>query len=188
METTIILTKDGFLTKEWNSDKREYETKPLKFNMGFFRYWRSNFEIEEGVTLLDLINVIKGDSITLLEMLTQSSIAPFIEEMDKENNVKDDLKAMEIKKYYRTSKYSDGSNEFSEEIHCSGVYKEPYVDDNGIENKQCAIEFTPWSYLKKLPIIINDKATLADDADYHNQKHYDVYFSVSDFFTGLTDG
>ncbi len=186
---TVILNKDGFLLEEWNSDKRKDEREVLVFNMGFFYYWHSSFKIDGTVTLLDLINIIKGKYITLLEMLTQSSIQLYIDEIDKEcEENADEIKAIDIRKYYMIHNYGDEPSTIGEEIHCSGLYKEPYTDPNCPEykHKHCAIEFTPWHALKDLPIIINSKATLLEEADYDNQKIYNTSFSVADFFNGLT--
>lgn len=169
---TITLKKDGFTYDEWVGATREYKTHQIE-GLNVIKYWENSITIDEGVTLSDLVEVLKKDDelATFVEMLTDCNIKNFFPSLDdpiiKDNDFKEPpLTAIEMYKYAEIDNHDKDYDLSCFHLHvgCHGRSTEPYIDKQFPEHKNFtwAIEMTPWNELKHLPLKLNEKLTLTE--------------------------
>lgn len=177
---SVILKKDGFYSGK----------EKLPWDFDILNYWNKPIEMVEDITLEDLANFISQDDtcVLLLELLTNSSITPFLEEIKTDCEPSDTLSCIEISKFWEYRSYKKGTPEFYEALDCVGVYKEPRTSSNFPEHTDyvCALDFTPWNMLKHLPIRLSNEGEIISHNPYKKEK-VKVYFTVRDFFQALFD-
>lgn len=190
----ITLTKNGF---------REFK-KEVEFDFGFLKHWRDELEIEEGVTLADLVKILRQDedgTLVAIELLTNSQIRSFFDEIEKDGDESSvaDLKSIEVYKSLiafvhdhrirRGVKEKQWSVRF--ETNCCGRFKEPQPIKGcpGEFDLYAGISGCSWADLKNLPLVLNYKCLLRqNDLDaLEKYKLEEPWFSVGEFFNALTD-
>jgi hypothetical protein len=167
----IVLSRDGFFKQTWVYDKKteqgSYDRKRLEPNMfDLLEAWNSRFEIEDGITLRDLIKMLRSYDeleLTIIEVLTNCNIKPHLKEWDDEDAKGDDdenpLVAIEVGKFFDIDGWDADTPHPACDCHtsCSGIVAKSFIDSDGTDSgcKNCAIEFVPWSELMRLPLRLN---------------------------------
>ena len=179
----ITLKKDGFyLCDHGKVLDRE----------GLMTGWHKLFSIKEGVTLLDLINCLKEiKAIFTVECLTDCNIESFLSEVfdvwgeiyDAEGNEINNIEKIQISKYFELSE------EMCDAVYCSGILKEPIIEEaTGIEYNTQGLEFTSWSKLKDLPLEICQEGKFYDgEGSEIKERTFLVSIKLGEFLCGLFD-
>jgi hypothetical protein len=190
----IILKKDGFHVARWNGETRQTDVSELPKDLRFLTGWTHKLEIQEEITLQDLVNImgdLEPETNTLIELITDSNVLPYLEEIDKEQKEReepDNISYIEIYKTLETSEF-EGNKYTYDGVCAHGIGKEKIVDEFSKEPylPNYGLEFTPWNELKDKPIRFGH-ATLTmpkGDHDYEVIDNLEYDFTMGDFFLGL---
>lgn len=186
----IVIKKNGFFSKEWNSEKKKYLTNKITTPDVLLRYWREPVEIGK-VTFKEFLSSLLdlGEyTVYLIECITNHKIWEYIPDFKKKYKKEPNIAYMSISKCFETmdlGKYNDPPDveEWLEEaITCSGVSSK--LNEDG-KPELYGIEFLDWGKLLHLPIVIKDEADLWVEG-YKKGKFYPKIYGS--YFVTITFG
>lgn len=192
----LRLTKKGFYGKVYDFESRSSREGLINMDFDFLSFWNVVLTIDEDVLFEDVINILKEaqekDTLVVIEMITQSSVEPFLKETDNKAEANSDLSHLEISKHYEIKDYRDQKvSEWTESVRCSGVYKEPKkCSETGHVDTCCSVGFTSWAELMKLPIKLAPTAEIQKwhkDPKITTEYTVETFYTMGDFFLGLFD-
>lgn len=189
----VVLSKEGMWRNYWDSETREYLKIPVE-NEEVFRRLRDACEIEDGMTLLDIMRIVESNDI-LKMFIGEFSWCPDIDDFHVQVNetirskeidpdYDDNMEYLEV--YWETHYHKNKSFSLSPGFHGWGY--DPELEREG----GYAIEFTPLYDLADYPVKLNKeiKVYVLDPKNtnvvFEGTQHYSlldvldaIYFEVS---------
>lgn len=189
----IKITKSGFIKRDWNSSTHVYDESLVSKNI--FTILNKTCELESGLTLLDLFNVVDQFH-ELCDFMAQFSHCRHLKAFHEQARLpypEDKDQSKERLDYLEVYKHNDvlGSDfEIYEEFHGIGHYTEtPDYDESIKPGDPCnfSVSYSPMNEIAHLELKLNEKLTIHEPFDHENPtKPIDrVLLQTETYFTVL---
>lgn len=164
---TVILRKDGFHLRWWNSETREYEERPLADDGEWLFEWIEGLELDGKITLGDIFVILAkldaGERALFSALAEAANISDFIEEAQKPAVRKSDIDYIEVYRYAEINWYKrEGIPDFEDRVVSKGCCEG--------DPQAYGIGFTPVNELLHCEIRLSPTAHFYDNRNNYNEQ------------------
>lgn len=182
MSEGVFITKNGFRATKWDPEIRQYVDKEIH---SIYHELRTHCQIEEGVTLRDIINIVANDEdlCYLISNYSWCNVKAFQEEVNKPTPIRSGLLSIQISRSMSLWNYS-GTDSIEDGIDISG--EGPDKDGKIIDN--WAIELTPVNEMADVPVKLDLNMEIWDNREVSPSKKIatvETWYSLLDILSEI---